>query len=256
MRRALSYGYLVFVYLFLYVPIVVLVVYSFNDTKFSTNWQGFTLSWYGKLLTDGPLMEAFANSLIVAVTSSTIATILGTLAAFAIYRYRFIGRKISFSFIYVSMMSPDIVMGISLLMFFILVGLSIGATTLLLAHITFCLPFVVVTVYARVSGFDSHIIDSAKDLGATELGMFRHVVMPMLMPAIIAGWLLSFTLSLDDVVVSFFTTGPSFEVLPLKIYSMVRLGIKPEINALSAVMFLVSLVTVTMAHLMIAKENK
>ncbi len=256
MRRALSYGYLVFVYLFLYVPIVVLVVYSFNDTKFSTNWQGFTLSWYGKLLTDGPLMEAFANSLIVAVTSSTIATVLGTLAAFAIYRYRFIGRKISFSFIYVSMMSPDIVMGISLLMFFILVGLSIGATTLLLAHITFCLPFVVVTVYARVSGFDSHIIDSAKDLGATELGMFRHVVMPMLMPAIIAGWLLSFTLSLDDVVVSFFTTGPSFEVLPLKIYSMVRLGIKPEINALSAVMFLVSLVTVTMAHLMIAKENK
>ncbi len=256
MRRALSYGYLVFVYLFLYVPIVVLVVYSFNDTKFSTNWQGFTLSWYGKLLSDGPLMEAFANSLIVAVTSSTIATVLGTLAAFAIYRYRFIGRKISFSFIYVSMMSPDIVMGISLLMFFILVGLSIGATTLLLAHITFCLPFVVVTVYARVSGFDSHIIDSAKDLGATELGMFRHVVMPMLMPAIIAGWLLSFTLSLDDVVVSFFTTGPSFEVLPLKIYSMVRLGIKPEINALSAVMFLVSLVTVTMAHLMIAKENK
>ena len=256
MRRALSYGYLVFVYLFLYVPIVVLVVYSFNDTKFSTNWQGFTLSWYGKLLTDGPLMEAFANSLIVAVTSSTIATVLGTLAAFAIYRYRFIGRKISFSFIYVSMMSPDIVMGISLLMFFILVGLSIGATTLLLAHITFCLPFVVVTVYARISGFDSHIIDSAKDLGATELGMFRHVVMPMLMPAIIAGWLLSFTLSLDDVVVSFFTTGPSFEVLPLKIYSMVRLGIKPEINALSAVMFFVSLVTVTMAHLMIAKENK
>ena len=256
MRRALSYGYLVFVYLFLYVPIVVLVVYSFNDTKFSTNWQGFTLSWYGKLLTDGPLMEAFANSLIVAVTSSTIATVLGTLAAFAIYRYRFIGRKISFSFIYVSMMSPDIVMGISLLMFFILVGLSIGATTLLLAHITFCLPFVVVTVYARISGFDSHVIDSAKDLGATELGMFRHVVMPMLMPAIVAGWLLSFTLSLDDVVVSFFTTGPSFEVLPLKIYSMVRLGIKPEINALSAVMFLVSLVTVTMAHLMIAKENK
>jgi len=256
MRRALSYGYLVFVYLFLYVPIVVLVVYSCNDTKFSTNWQGFTLSWYGKRLTDGPLMEAFANSLIVAVTSSTIATVLGTLAAFAIYRYRFIGRKISFSFIYVSMMSPDIVMGISLLMFFILVGLSIGATTLLLAHITFCLPFVVVTVYARISGFDSHIIDSAKDLGATELGMFRHVVMPMLMPAIIAGWLLSFTLSLDDVVVSFFTTGPSFEVLPLKIYSMVRLGIKPEINALSAVMFFVSLVTVTMAHLMIAKENK
>jgi spermidine/putrescine transport system permease protein len=256
MRKALRYLYLTFIYLFLYVPIVVLVVYSFNNTKFSTNWQGFTLMWYGKLLTDGPLMEAFANSLIIAISSSTIATILGTLGAFAIYRYRFIGRKISFSFIYVSMMSPDIVMGISLLMFFILMGLTIGAPTLLLAHITFCLPFVVVTVFARISGFDRHVIDSAKDLGASELKMFWHVVMPMLMPAIIAGWLLSFTLSLDDVVVSFFTTGPSFEVLPLKIYSMVRLGIKPEINALSAVMFIVSLITVTVAHLLISKENK
>ncbi|HNY66610.1 MAG TPA: spermidine/putrescine ABC transporter permease PotC [Deltaproteobacteria bacterium] len=256
MRKILQYAYLAFIYLFLYVPIVVLVVFSFNDTKFSTNWQGFTWSWYAKLFTDGPLMEAFANSLIIAVSSSTIATILGTLGAFAIYRYRFLGRKVTFSFIYVSMMSPDIVMGISLLMFFILVGLSIGATTLLLAHITFCLPFVVVTVFARISGFDRHIIDVAKDLGASELKMFRHVIMPMLMPAIIAGWLLSFTLSMDDVVVSFFTTGPSFEVLPLKIYSMVRIGIKPEINALSAVMFLVSLVTVTIAHILIAKENR
>jgi spermidine/putrescine transport system permease protein len=256
MRRAFKYFYLTFIYLFLYVPIVVLVVYSFNNTKFSTNWQGFTLMWYGKLFTDGPLMEAFANSLIIAFSSSTVATVLGTLGAFAIYRYRFIGRKISFSFIYVSMMSPDIVMGISLLMFFIMMGLTTGAPTLLLAHITFCLPFVVVTVYARISGFDSHIIDVAKDLGASELKMFRHVVMPMLMPAIIAGWLLSFTLSMDDVVVSFFTTGPSFEVLPLKIYSMVRLGIKPEINALSAVMFAVSLITVTIAHLLISKENR
>lgn len=127
---------------------------------------------------------------------------------------------------------------------------------MLLAHITFCIPFVVVTVYARISGFDRNIIDVAKDLGANELRMFLHVMMPMLMPAIIAGWLLSFTLSLDDVVVSFFTTGPSFEVLPLKIYSMVRLGVKPEINALSAIMFLVSLITVTVSHLLISKENR
>lgn len=131
-----------------------------------------------------------------------------------------------------------------------------GAVTLLLAHVTFCLPFVMVTVYARISGFDRNIIDVAKDLGASELQMFRHVMLPMLMPGIIAGWLLSFTLSLDDVIVSFFTTGPSFEILPLKIYSMVRLGIKPEINALSAVMFLVSLFTVTIAHFIIAKENR
>jgi spermidine/putrescine transport system permease protein len=140
-------------------------------------------------------------------------------------------------------------------MFFITIGMATGPFTLLLAHITFCLPFVIVTVYSRISGFDRNIIDVAKDLGASELQMFRHIMLPLLMPAIIAGWLLSFTLSLDDVVVSFFTTGPSFEILPLKIYSMVRLGIKPEINALSAIMVLLSLITVTVAHL-VTKENR
>ena len=256
MKKIFQSAYLALIFLFLYIPIVVLVVYSFNTSRFSTNWQGFTLDWYRVLFTDGTLMEAFANSLVIALCSSTIATVLGTLGAFAFYRYRFLGRQVMYSFVYVLMMSPDIVMGISLLMFFITIGLSVGATTLLLAHVTFCLPFVVVTVYARISGFDRHIIDVAKDLGASELQMFRHVMLPMLMPAIIAGWLLSFPLSLDDVIVSFFTTGPSFEILPLKIYSMVRLGIKPEINALSAVMLLVSLLTVSIAHFFFAKENK
>lgn len=255
MKKTLRYLYLASVYLFLYIPILILVIYSFNDSKYSTNWQGFTLSWYTQLIADGPLMEAFANSLAIAFASSVSATILGTLGAFAFYRYRFPGRKVMYTFIYIVMMSPDIVMGISLLMFFIILGMETGALTLLLAHITFCLPFVVVTVFSRISGFDRNIIDVAKDLGATELQMFRHIMLPMLMPAIIAGWLLSFTLSLDDVVVSFFTTGPYFEILPLKIYSMVRLGIKPEINALSAVMFLLSLITVTVAHL-VTKENR
>ena len=255
MNRALKYLYLTAVYLFLYIPILILVIYSFNNTKYSSNWQGFTLKWYNQLINDGPLMEVLINSLIIAFSSSIIATILGTLGAFAFYRYRFLGRKVMYTFIYIVMMSPDIVMGISLLMFFITIGMETGAFTLLLAHITFCLPFVVVTVYSRISGFDRNIIDVAKDLGASELQMFRHIMMPLLMPAIIAGWLLSFTLSLDDVVVSFFTTGPYFEILPLKIYSMVRLGIKPEINALSAAMFLLSLITVTAAHF-VTKENR
>jgi len=255
MKRTLRNIYLVSVYLFLYVPILILIIFSFNDTKYSTNWQGFTLKWYFQLVTDEPLRESFVNSLIIALSSSIIATILGTLGALAFYRYRFIGRKVMYTFIYIVMMSPDIVMGISLLMFFITIGMATGAFTLLLAHITFCLPFVVVTVYSRISGFDRNIIDVAKDLGASELQMFRHIMMPMLMPAIIAGWLLSFSLSLDDVVVSFFTTGPAFEIMPLKIYSMVRLGIKPEINALSAVMFLLSLITVSVAHL-VTKENR
>jgi len=255
MKRTLRNIYLASIYLFLYVPILILIIYSFNDTKYSTNWQGFTLKWYYQLVTDAPLKEAFVNSIIIALSSSIIATILGTLGALAFYRYRFIGRKVMYTFIYIVMMSPDIVMGISLLMFFITIGMATGAFTLLLAHITFCLPFVVVTVYSRISGFDRNIIDVAKDLGASELQMFWHIMMPLLMPAIIAGWLLSFTLSLDDVVVSFFTTGPAFEIMPLKIYSMVRLGIKPEINALSAVMFLLSLITVSVAHL-VTKENR
>jgi len=255
MKKAFRYVYLWLIYLFLYIPILILVIYSFNDSKYSTNWQGFTLRWYNDLASDGPLMEAFANSLIIAASSSVVATILGTLAAVAFYRYRFWGRQIMYSFIYVVMMSPDIVMGISLLMFFITLGFKTGALTLLLSHITFCLPFVVVTVYARISGFDRNVIDVAKDLGASELQMFYHVMLPMLMPAIIAGWLLSFTLSLDDVIVSFFTTGPYFEILPLKIYSMVRLGIKPEINALSAVMFALSLITVTVSHFLIKENN-
>jgi len=255
MKKAFRYVYLWLIYLFLYIPILILVIYSFNDSKYSTNWQGFTLRWYHDLISDGPLMEAFANSLMIAASSSVVATILGTLAAVAFYRYRFWGRQIMYSFIYVVMMSPDIVMGISLLMFFITLGFKTGALTLLLSHITFCLPFVVVTVYARISGFDRNVIDVAKDLGASELRMFYHIMLPMLTPAIIAGWLLSFTLSLDDVIVSFFTTGPYFEILPLKIYSMVRLGIKPEINALSAVMFALSLLTVTVSHFLI-KENE
>lgn len=255
MKRLLRNVYLTSIYLFLYVPILILVVYSFNDTKYSTNWQGFTWKWYIQLFSDAPLKEAFVNSIIIALSSSVVATILGTIGALAFYRYRFVGRKVMYTFIYIVMMSPDIVMGISLLMFFITIGLATGPITLLLAHITFCLPFVVVTVYSRISGFDRNIIDVAKDLGASELQMFRHIMLPLLMPAIIAGWLLSFTLSLDDVVVSFFTTGPSFEILPLKIYSMVRLGIKPEINALSAVMVLLSLITVSVAHL-VTKENR
>jgi spermidine/putrescine transport system permease protein len=255
MKRVLQNIYLTSVYLFLYVPILILIIYSFNDSKYSTNWQGFTLKWYTQLFTDSPLKDALVNSIIIALSSSVIATILGTLGALAFYRYRFIGRKVFYTFIYIVMMSPDIVMGISLLMFFITIGMATGPFTLLLAHITFCLPFVIVTVYSRISGFDRNIIDVAKDLGASELQMFRHIMLPLLMPAIIAGWLLSFTLSLDDVVVSFFTTGPSFEILPLKIYSMVRLGIKPEINALSAMMVLLSLITVTVAHL-VTKENR
>ncbi|MFW6373054.1 MAG: spermidine/putrescine ABC transporter permease PotC [Thermodesulfobacteriota bacterium] len=254
-HRFFTRFYLGFIFGFLYLPLLILIVYSFNQSKYSTNWTGWTLHWYRSLWDNALLLDAAVNSLIVAGISSITATVIGTLAAVAFYRYRFIGRKVLYSLVYVVMMSPDIVMGISLLIFFMLVGLPIGFRTLLLSHITFCLPFVVVTVYARISGFDPRVIEAARDLGAGEFQTFRYILLPLLMPAVVSGWLLSFTLSLDDVIVSFFVTGPSFEILPLKIYSMVRLGVKPEVNALSTVLFGFTLIMVTLSQLLV-KERK
>lgn len=248
--------YLSAVCLFLYLPVAVLIVYSFNSARYTTSWSGFSLKWYAALVHDHMLRDALENSLLVATLSSLAATAIGTLAALAFYRYRFLGRKVLYSLIYVVMLSPDIVMGISLLMFFILLRLEVGFFTLLLAHITFCLPFVVVTVYARIAGFDRQVIEAARDLGASEFQAFRLVILPLLMPAVLAGWLLSFTLSLDDVIVSFFVTGPAFEILPLKIYSMVRLGVKPEVNALSTVLFVLTLLSVTLSQWILKEKKK
>ncbi len=247
--------YLVTIYGFLYLPIAVLILYSFNDTRYSSNWQGFTLKWYTALGDNRMLLDSLGNSLLVALLSSTIATAIGTLAAVAFQRYRFPGRKLLYGLLFVVMMSPDIVMGISLLMFFILVRLEPGFLTLVLSHITFCLPFVAVTIYARIADFDPNVIEAARDLGASEYQAFRHVILPMLLPAVVSGWLLSFTLSLDDVIVSFFVTGPTFEILPLKIYSMVRLGVKPEVNALSTVLFAITLMTVFVSHLLVKEKR-
>jgi spermidine/putrescine transport system permease protein len=247
--------YLAVIYLFLYLPLAVLVVYSFNDSRYSSAWRGFTLQWYARLLHNPQLLQSLVNSLVVALLASSVATAIGTLAAVAFHRYRFLGRRVLYGMLYAVMMSPDIVMGISLLMFFILAGLEIGFLTLLLSHITFCLPFVVVTIYARISGFDPYVLEAAKDLGASEFQTFRHILLPMLLPAVASGWLLSFTLSLDDVIVSFFVTGPSFEILPLKIYSMVRLGVKPEINALSSLLFGFTLISVIFSQLLVREKR-
>ncbi|MCG8565821.1 MAG: spermidine/putrescine ABC transporter permease PotC [Desulfobacterales bacterium] len=244
------------VYAFLYIPLVTLVILSFNQSKFSSTWKGFTLKWYDKLLNNQLLLDAFFNSMIVAFTSSILATILGTLGAFAVYRYRFAGRRMFFTLVHSVMMSPDIVMGISLLMFFVLIGLDPGFITLLLAHVTFCLPFVIVTVHARIQGFDPMMVDAARDLGASEFVIFKRIVLPLIFPAVLAGWLLSFTLSLDDVIISFFVTGPGFEILPLRIYSMVRLGVKPEVNALCTILFLLTLVAVMAAHFLTKEKRK
>ncbi len=244
-----------FIYTLLYFPIIVLIIYSFNSSKYSVAWKGFSTIWYENLMSYDSLLEAAWHSISVAFVSAVIATILGTLGALALYRYDFFGKKLMQSLVYVLIMSPEIVMGISLLMLFVFISLPLGFITLLIAHITFCLPFVIVTVMARLNGFDKNIIEAAKDLGASEFITFTNIILPNIIPAIIAGFLLSLTLSFDDVIISFFVTGPDYEILPLKIYSMVKLGVKPEINALCTIMFVFTLLMVLFTQFLI-KEKK
>ncbi len=252
--RWLKTGYLGLVYLLLYLPIGVLVVFSFNASRNPYRWQGLSLEWYARLWDNDALIQAAANSLLLATSAATLSTLIGTLTAIALHRYRFRGKRLLNGMLFVVMMSPDIVLAISLLVLFILLGIKLGYLSLLLAHVTFCLPFVVVTVYARLTGFNAQIIEAARDLGASEWQMLRTVLVPIIFPAVMAGWLLGFTLSLDDVVVSIFVTGPTFEVLPLRIYSMVRLGVKPDVNALATVLLVLSLLALLASQYFLAKK--
>lgn len=250
MGRTIRFSFMTLVYAFLYLPIIVLIVNSFNANKFGMKWGGFTTQWYETLVYNDSLIQAALHSLSIAVFSATSATIIGSLTAVALFRYRFKGKAAVNGMLFVVMMSPDIVMAISLLALFLVLGVQLGFFTLLIAHITFCLPFVVVTVYSRLNGFDVKMLEAAKDLGASEWIILKSIILPLAKPAVAAGWLLSFTLSLDDVIISSFVTGPTYEILPLKIYSMVKVGISPEVNALATVMLVVSLVLVAFSQLL------
>jgi spermidine/putrescine transport system permease protein len=239
------------VYAFLYLPLAVVILNSFNASRFTTRWEHFTLDWYKALFANASLMDAALNSLLTAASSATLATILGGLAALCLRRYRFTGRGALHACLYILAVSPDIVMGISLLIFFIVCNFPLGFQALVIAHATLALPFVALTVIARMAECDEQLIEAARDLGATEFGAYRHILLPLIAPALAAGWLLSFTVSLDDVMISVFVTNPPFEVLPVKIYSMVRLGVKPDINALSAIMFAVTLLCIGLAQFFI-----
>ncbi|ALR15517.1 spermidine/putrescine ABC transporter permease PotC [Vibrio natriegens] len=256
MGRTVRFSFMALVYAFLYLPIIVLIVNSFNANKFGMKWGGFTTKWYETLVNNDSLMQAAWHSLNVAVFSATAATIIGSLTAVALFRYSFKGKGAVNGMLFVVMMSPDIVMAISLLALFLVLGAQLGFFTLLIAHITFCLPFVVVTVYSRLNGFDVKMLEAAKDLGASEWVILKKIILPLAKPAVAAGWLLSFTLSLDDVIISSFVTGPTYEILPLKIYSMVKVGISPEVNALATVMLIVSLVLVVISQLLAREKVK
>lgn len=246
--RSIRFSLITLVYVFLYFPIVVLIVNSFNASKFGIKWDGFSTKWYGALFNNDSLMQAAWHSLNIALISSSAATIIGGLTAVALYRYRFKGKSLINGTLFIVMMSPDIVMAISLLALFLMIGAQLGFFTLLVSHITFCLPFVVVTVFSRLQGFDVKMLEAAKDLGASEWVILSRIIFPLAKPAVAAGWLLSFTLSLDDVIISSFVTGPSYEILPLKIYSMVKVGISPEVNALATIMLCLSLFLVLLSQ--------
>ena len=222
---------------FLYLPMIILVIYSFNASKLVTVWAGFSTRWYAELLQNEAFLDAAWVTIRVAVVSSTIATVLGTMAAYVLVRAgRFHGRTLFSGMIYAPLVMPEVITGLSLLLLFIGIGLDRGILTIILAHTTFSMCYVSVVVSSRLVSFDRSLEEAALDLGCTPFEAFRLVTLPIIAPAVISGWLLAFTLSLDDLVIASFTAGPSATTLPIKIFSAVRLGVSPEINALSTIM--------------------
>jgi putrescine transport system permease protein len=234
---------LVLGFAFLYIPILLLVIFSFNESKLVTVWGGFSLKWYGEMLRNESLMDAAWVTARVGVLSATIATVLGTLAALTLDRYRrFIGRTAFSAMVYAPLVMPEVITGLSLLLLFVAVGFDRGFWTVTIAHTTLTMCFVAVVVQSRLVTFDRSLEEAALDLGCPPVKTFFAVTLPLILPGVVAGWMLAFTLSLDDLVIASFTTGPGATTLPIKIYSQVRLGVTPEINAVCTV--LIALVAV------------
>lgn len=239
------------VLIFLYAPIAAIVVYSFNRSRLNVNWEGFTLDWYRSLPVNRSLMTAAKNSLLIASITTLLSVLLGTLGAWMLHQYRYRLRQTINLLILVPVVMPEIITGISLLIFFALINdagnwliewmggssqpMSLGYTTVILSHVTFCFPFVLIAVRARLAGADPALLEAAMDLGATPLRAFWGVMLPYLMPAIVSGGLMAFTLSMDELIITYFTTGPNSATLPLRIFGMAKVGVNPSINAISTV---------------------
>ena len=242
-------------YLFLYAPLAVIFLYSFNDARHGGPWRGFTSHWYANLLDSEEKLAATRNTFVLAFASTAIATVVGTLLGFGLSRYRFPGKRVFSRLMYIPVVIPDIVMAVALLLLFSLLrerlgfaALELGMTTMILAHVTFQIPFVAIVIRSRLVGLDPAIEEAAHDLGATSWQTFRHVTLPLMAPAVGAAAMLAFTLSLDDFVVSFFTSGPGSGTLPILIYASVKRGITPDVNALSSLIVLVSVIGTLVAN--------
>lgn len=240
-HKRLKNALICLVLFFLYLPIIVLVIYSFNTSKMNVIFEGFTFEWYKNLFDNRILIEAFINTLIIAVTSTVMSTIIGTLGAVGLYRYNFKAKTFVNLLLYIPIVIPEIVLGISLLSVYTLTKLELGMPTLILSHIAFSIPFVIVSVRSTLSKTLDTYEEAAKDLGANSFHTFFEVTLPEILPGVVSGATLAFTLSLDDVVISYFTAGPGSNTLPLQIYSMIKTGISPDVNALTTLMLLTTM---------------
>lgn len=241
-KKYLHNLFLLLVFAFLYLPIIVLVIFSFNSSSLNIVFEQFTFRWYHVLLENRSLLEAFMNTMIVAFTSTIVSTIIGTISAIGIKKYNFIGKEFIQSLLYIPIVIPEIVLGISLLSIYTLFRLDLSLVTLIIAHITFSIPFVIISVRTILDSLPSNLEDASSDLGANKFKTFWYVTLPSIMPGITSGALLAFTLSLDDIIISYFTAGPDSNTLPLKIYSMIKTGITPDVNALSALILVVTII--------------
>lgn len=224
------------VFIFLFLPIFILIVFSFNTSRLNIVFEGFTLKWYGELFHNPMLLEALFNTLLVAFVSTSISTVIGTISAYGLKKYNFRGKKIINELLYIPVVIPEIVLGISLLCIYSFLKLELGMFSLILSHIAFSIPFVIINVNSSIDSMNPNIEEAASDLGASKLKTFFYVVIPSLMPGILSGAQLAFTLSLDDVVISYFTAGPDSNTLPLQIFSMIKSGVTPDVNALITIL--------------------
>ena len=248
MKKQLQQSYLITVYFFLYAPILVLILYSFNQTRFSLTWHGFSLQWYRELFHDRELWLAFFHSCFLGVSAAGVATISGLLACVHMFLNQRAQHKKLFIVLVTLIVIPDLVLGVSLLVFFDFMRISLGFLSLLIAHIVFCIPFVIMTIHSRIHTLDVNLYFSAVDLGASRRVALTKVLLPLLWPSVLSAFLLCFTLSFDDVVISYFVAGPEFNILPLTIYSLVKTGVSPELNALCSITILISMSLVIIAY--------
>lgn len=237
-EKSMKKIYTFLIFLFLYAPIIVLIIFSFNNSKSRGVWTGFTLKWYIELFKDAEVLRALYNTILIAILSAIISTILGTLAALGIYKMNGLSKTLVLNLNYLPVLNPDIVTAVSLMTLYRFLRLEFGLATMLLSHITFCTPYVILSILPKLKQMNKHLAEAAMDLGATPFYALRKVVIPEIMPGIITGGLIAFTLSIDDFVISFFNTGHGVANLSITIYSMARTGINPVINALSTLMFI------------------